>query len=198
MIGQLPTSLEVGGREYGIRSDYRNVLQVFEAFGDTELSQSDKWLVALYLMYEDFSCIEDLEAAAEEGFDIKEAVEKLNWIITMGAEIGNARSKPVFDWKKDERIIFSAVNKAYGGGDVRSAQYMHWWTFMGYFCEIGEGTFSYIVGIRDKLGRGKKLEKHEKEFYRKNREMVDIKPPKSREELEQEAELRTLIDDVLG
>ncbi len=32
MIGGLPETLTVGGREYPIRTDYRDVLQVLEAF----------------------------------------------------------------------------------------------------------------------------------------------------------------------
>ena len=38
MIGTLPEVLLVNGKEYLVRTDYRNVLQVFEAFQDPELS----------------------------------------------------------------------------------------------------------------------------------------------------------------
>lgn len=75
---------------------------------------------------------------------------------------------------------------------------MHWWTFLGYFNEIGQGNFSFIVGIRDKLNYGKKLEKHEKEFLDKNRELVKLEPPKTREEQEREEQYNALLNEILG
>lgn len=39
---------------------------------------------------------------------------------------------------------------------------------MGYYNAIGESPISTIVGIRDKIMRGKKLEKHEREFRQNN------------------------------
>lgn len=39
---------------------------------------------------------------------------------------------------------------------------------MGYYCSIGESILSTVVNIRDKIVKGKKLEKHEKEFKRNN------------------------------
>jgi hypothetical protein len=39
---------------------------------------------------------------------------------------------------------------------------------MGYYLAIGECTFATVVGIRDKLIQGKKLEKFEQDFRRDN------------------------------
>ena len=47
MIGALPEELTLGGEDYPIRTDYRNVLQVFEAFQDPELTQEEKWIVVI-------------------------------------------------------------------------------------------------------------------------------------------------------
>lgn len=54
MIGALPEALTVGGEEYPIRTDYRNVLDVFEAFQNPDLSDVEKWEVAIYMMFECF------------------------------------------------------------------------------------------------------------------------------------------------
>ena len=94
-------------------------------------------------------------------------------------------------------MIFSAVNKV-AGQETRELQYLHWWTFLGYFDEVGEGTFSFIVGIRHKLNKGKKLEKHEKEFLSHNKEIVLMKKPLTKEEQEQEDTYKSLLDEVLG
>lgn len=197
MIGALPETLTVGGEEYPIRTDYRNVLDVFEAFQDPELTQEEKWIVAIYLMFEDFCCADDVIHAAQDGFNLKEAMEQISWFISAGQPEKQVLEKPTYNWKQDEQIIFSAVNKV-AGKETRELEYLHWWTFLGYFSEVGEGTFSFIVGIRHKLNKCKKLEKHEKEFLAQNKELVKLEKPKTREEQEQEDAYNALLDKVLG
>lgn len=197
MIGALPETLSVCGVEYPIRTDYRNVLQVFEAFSSTELYDQEKIIVSTYLIFEDFSCDDDVWEAVKNGFDINEAQEQIKWFISEGLPDGINLEKPVYSWVQDEQIIFSAVNKV-AGKETRELEYLHWWTFMGYFRELGEGTFSFVTGIRHKLNKGKKLEKHEKEFLFQNKELVKLEKPKTREEQEQEDEYKALLDEVLG
>ena len=87
----------------------------------------------------------------------------------------------MLDWEQDESIIFPAINKV-AGAETRSQSYIHWWTFMGYFMEIEEGTFSMVLGIRQKKAKHKKLEKWEQEFYRNNKELCDLKKRYTEEE----------------
>lgn len=197
MIGALPKHLTVGDTDYPIRFDYRNVLQVFEAFNDSELEPAEKWIVAIYLLFEDFYCADDVLEALDNGFPIEEAMKQINWFISAGKAPGKEMELPVYDWAQDEQMIFSAVNKV-AGKETRELEYLHWWTFLGYFNEVGEGTFSFIVGIRNKLNKGKKLEKHEKEFLSHNKELVKLEKPKSKEEQEQEDAYNALLDEVLG
>lgn len=197
MIGCLPEFLTVAGVEYPIRSDYRNVLQVFEAFQDPEMEMAEKWIVAAFLLFEAFHCADDVLEAVRGGFDLSDAQKQISWFISAGRPEKEVAERPVYDWQKDEQMIFSAVNKV-AGKETRELEYLHWWTFLGYFNEIGEGNFSFIVGIRDKINRGKKLEKHEREFVAKNKELVKLEPPKTKEQLEQEAEYKALLDEVLG
>lgn len=77
--------------------------------------------------------------------------------------------------------------------EVRVVAFLHWWTFMAYFNAIGEGQLSTLVSIRDKLRRGKKLEKWEQEYYRKNKERVDLKKRYSAEELAEQERLKKLL-----
>lgn len=197
MIGALPEELSVGGVAYPIRTDYRNVLQVFEAFHDPELTQEEKWIVAIYLLFENFSCADDVLQAAKDGFSLEEAIKQISWFISAGQPERQALELPTYNWAQDEQMIFSAVNKV-AGMETRELDYLHWWTFLGYFNEVGEGTFSFIVGIRHKLNHGKKLEKHEKEFLAKNKELVMMKKPMTKEEKEQEDEFNALLDEVVG
>lgn len=207
MIGALPETLTVGGEKYPIRTDYRNVLDVFEAFRSLDLTDTEKWEVAIYMMFECFSCYDDAFEAAKAGFlvegaenefQIDEAIKQISWFISAGMLDGINLEKPVYDWKQDEQLIFSSVNKV-AAMEVRNPEtYLHWWTFLGYFREVGEGVFLFIIGIRNKLNKGKKLEKHEKEFLAQNKEIVKLKKPKTGEEQAQEDAYNALLDEVLG
>lgn len=196
MIGSLPKSLKIGEEEHRIRSDYRNVLQVFEAFSDPELTQEEKWIVAVYLLLEPFSCGDDVIESESEGFDVNEAAKQIIWFISAGQEYGDKSAAPSYDWAQDEQMIFSAVNKV-AGKETRELPYLHWWTFLGYFNEIGEGSFSFVVGIRNKLNRGKKLEKHEKEFLSRNKGIVKLEKKKTKEEKEAEEYYKGVLDGLV-
>ena len=197
MIGALPEVLTVGGEDYPIRTDYRNILQVFEAFQDPDLQPEEKWIVAIYLLFEDFSCDDDVLQAAQNGFDLEEAMKQISWFISAGQPEKQVLEQPTYNWTQDEQMIFSAINKV-AGRETRELEYLHWWTFLGYFNEVGEGTFSFIVGIRHKLNKGKKLEKHEKEFLSHNKELVLMKKPLTKEDQEQEDAYKSLLAEVLG
>ncbi len=197
MIGGLPETLTVGGREYPIRTDYRDVLQVLEAFSDEELEHIEKWIVAVYLLFEDFSCADDVLEAVEDGFDLGEAVEQISWFLSVGKPEEKDRDAPLYDWKQDEQMIFAAVNKV-AGREVREADYMHWWTISGYVNSVDKDDFwTFVISIRDKLNKKKKLEKNEREFLNKNRELVILEKRKTREEQELEMRYKALLNRML-
>ena len=163
MIGRLPTTLIVDDKDYKIRTDYRIVLTIFEAFNDVDLKDNEKIMVMLELLYE------------ETPSNLEEAIKQANWFLDGGKQYEEFnKAKKVMDWEQDESIIFSAVNKV-AGCETREKEYIHWWTFLGYFSEIGEGLFSTIINIRQKKNKGKKLEKYEQEFYGNNKQLIDLK-----------------------
>lgn len=174
MIG-LPKKLSVAGRDYTIRADFRVVINILEAFGDPCLSDYEKAAVCLECLYEN---IPD---------DINEAMKKAAWFIDGGEAVSESKLR-LMDWEQDENMIIASVNRV-AGYEVRTVEFLHWWTFLGYFYEIGGGRFSMIVGLRAKMARGKELTKDEREFIRENRDMVKLK---ERRTVEEEAELERL------
>ena len=185
MIGRLPKSLSVNGIDYPIRSDYRDCLLILEAFSDVDLSEREKTLVMLKCLYKSDDVLK------EE--NIQEACEKAVWFLNCGNTINKPHtSKPLYDFEQDEQIIFSAVNKV-AGTEIRNLEYLHFWTFLGFFNEIGEGVFSTVVSIRNKRNKGKPLEKWEKEYYQKNKEMIDIQRKYTKREQEQLDELNRIL-----
>lgn len=186
MIGDLPKKFTVGGKEYEIRSDYRCALNIYEAFDDNELDEYEKALVCLVNIFPDY------ESIPED--DLQQAVEKAYWFVG-GGDMPQSEPEKVklIDWKQDENILFPAMNKT-AGFIVRECEYLHWWEFLGFFGEIREGLFASVMNIRQKQAQGKPLEKHEKEFYRKNRNLINIKTP---EDMEAEEELNEVLDALI-
>lgn len=173
----LPTSLVVGGTEYAIRSDYRAVLDAMGALGDPGLDDDGKAAVALAVIYEDSDSI-PLR-------DLQEAVERMFWFMRGGEEQdshSHSQRQRVMDWGQDFKLIAAPVNKALGY-EVRSCEYLHWWSFLAAYYEIGDCLFAQVVNVRRKLREGKKLDKQERRFYRDNRGLVELEDRKSEAEM---------------
>lgn len=168
MIWDLPTSIEIRGTEYTIRSDYRDILEICIALDDPELSEAEQALVAIGIFYPD---IDDMPQE-----HIEEAIKKCFEFISGGSYYGSGQKSPkLVDWEKDFRIIVAPVNRVMGK-EIRALEYLHWWTFLSAYNEIGgDCTFAQVVSIRDKQARHKTLDKQEKEWLRRNRELVEIK-----------------------
>jgi len=164
---ELPTSVTVCDVEYEIRSDYRAVLDICTALSDPELSDQERALVTLQIFYPAF------DEMPREHYE--EAIRKCFWFISCGEENHGKSGPRLVDWEKDFRFIVSPVNRVLGT-EIRSLDYLHWWTFVSAYYEIGDCMFAQIVRIREKLAKGKPLDKADREWYRKNRDIVDLKP----------------------
>lgn len=186
-----PTSLNVGGVDYEIRTDYRTVLDLFTALNDPELQDQSEELTA----YAQTQCILQImfpqcDDIPEE--HIQEALQKVSEFIDMG--IRDERKKPkTMDWEQDAPIIIPAVNKVLNM-EIRAQKYIHWWTFLGAYMEIGESLYSTVIDIRQKKQKHKKLEKWEEEFYRENKSLVDLKEKYTEEELAEQERFKRLFD----
>ena len=179
-----PTSLNVGGVDYEIRTDYRVVLDLFAALSDPELTDTDEQMTA-YMQSRVIMEImfPDCDSIPYEHW--QEALNKVSEFIDMG--ISDERNKPkTMDWEQDAPILIPAINKVLNC-EIRAVEYMHWWTFLGAYMEIGESLFSNIIHIRQKKASGKKLEKWEQDFYKENKSLIDFKQKDKRSNEEKDA-----------
>ena len=166
----LPTALDVGGVRHKIRSDYRAVLDIISALSDCELNNAEKINVLLNIFYVDN--IPD---------DIEDAINKCFWFINCGQPERKTRGKKLMDWEQDFPIMIGSINRV-AGTEVRALEYLHWWTFMGYYMDLGDCYFAQVVAIRKKKSEGKKLDKIEQDFYKNNREVINLKVATTTEE----------------
>ena len=164
----LPTTVTVNDITYTIRDsgDFRMVLECFSVLNDVELSENERILTFLLIFYEDFNEVENVLSLDQD--TLKALIDNAFLFFNCGQQhtSGETNYKTI-DWKDDEQLISSAINKV-AGKEIRAEIYLHWWTFMGYFNAIGESALSTVVGIRSKILKGKKLEKYEQEFKRDN------------------------------
>lgn len=182
MIGVLPKSLEVDCKEYEINSDFRVALLIFQACNDNELNMQEKCRV----------CVECLYSDIPENF--QKAYEKAVWFLDGGDMPKPEKSpKKMMDWEQDESIIFPALNKV-AGYETREVDYLHWWSFLGLFNEVGEGLYSNVMSIRAKKTKGKKLDEWEKDFYKSHKNVIDLKVRYSAEEQEEIDYLNSLLN----
>lgn len=163
MIYDLPKMVEVEGKTYPIRSDFRPILDILQAIVDPELSQQEKAYVALQIFYPE-EVPEDYGKALTECFKF----------IGLGKLETGAKGPKLMDWAQDFPYIIAPINRVMGG-EIRDLPYLHWWTFIGAYYEIGDCTFAQIVRIRDLRARGKKLDKEDARWYKEHRDIVDIK-----------------------
>ena len=160
----LPTALMVGGEEQPIRTDYRVALDCFLALTDPELDEYNKLLEVVEMVY-----INDIDPDY-----LQEAIEQAFWFLRGGEEDRGEKGPQLVAWEQDFQYIASPISTIVGK-DIRGMEYLHWWTFLSAYMAIGDCMFAQIVRIRDMKARGKRLDKSDREFYRKNRTLIDIK-----------------------
>jgi len=166
---EIPTKIFIEGEEFPIRNngDYRMVLDCFKALQDAELNPKERVFCSLLIFYEDINSIADINKFP----DLETAIKEMYNFFNCGKDqsVGKHMKHRLIDWDKDSQMICSAINKV-ANKEVRAEPYIHWWTFMGYYSAVGESLLSTVLSIRDKLSRGKKLEKYEREFKNENPE----------------------------
>lgn len=174
MIYTLPKTIELDGTEVPIMWDYRPVLDIMCALTDPELEESDRIFTAMYIFYPTF---EEIRPEC-----MQQAAERMAWFINGGTNDTDKKKLPkMVDWEQDFPLIIAPVNRVIGY-DVREPKPLHWWTFLSSYMEIGDCTFAQVVRIRDLKSRGKKMDKLDREWYNRNRDLVDFKRKYTNEE----------------
>ena len=180
---ELPEVVDNKGVDLIIREkcDYRIVKKVIRALKDVKLNDEEKLQCAIIIFYENYDDI----------IDLKDAVEQMNFIIDCGNRykegvrtVTTAHKAELMDWDYDWDIIAPELNKVLGY-DIRTPKkYTHWWTMIGAYMCIGEGTFQTVIGIRSKRSKCEKLEKWEESLCRERPELINLPQRYSQEEEE--------------
>lgn len=178
MSYKLPYTLPIDGQEKEIYCDFRAVIDICKALNDPLVPDDEKGIILLNNLY-----VDDYKEFADRDEAVKQAI----WFIDWGKEYKEPENSPkLMDWEQDENMIISAVDKNIKGAETcLDLPFLHWWTFLNKFAERGECQLSFVTDIRDKLAKGKNLEKYEKEILRENRDIIILKD-KNNEDFENE------------
>lgn len=171
MTFDLPKTVEINGKAYSIRYDFRVILEIIVMLNDPDLTDNEKIQAVIEMFYfDDVPICEDAVKACFSFID--------------GDKPGSKKKQPrLLDWEQDYEYIIAPVNRVLGF-EARAVNYdvetntggVHWWTFLGAYMEIGpDCLFSQIVSIRDKQARGEKLEKHERKWLKRNSDIVRLR-----------------------
>lgn len=185
---ELPTEIIIEGHPYRIRNkgDYRMVMDVFSVLEDTELDRKERIISALIIFYDGMNDIEDVLNLP----NLEQAVIKMYEFFN-GDKPDAARAvKKLIDWEDDSAMICAAINNV-AKTEIRTLEYLHWWTFLSYYMSVGESVMSTVVSIRDKIVSGKKMEKWETEYRRENPQYF-MWNRKTADELDDEAWIKSV------
>lgn len=121
-----------------IRTDYRIGVQIQLCLADPELSEQERTVTALGLLY-------------GNGIpsDLKTAIEGLRWFMACGNPTDGQTedSEPaLFSFEHDAARIVSGFQRAFGR-DI-SKERLHWFEFVPMLGELGETAFSHVIEIR--------------------------------------------------
>ena len=100
---QLPQIASIGGREYGLNTDFRQVLQILQCLEDASMPELLRWRVAMGLFYS--------SPVPREHW--QEAMAYLADFLRCGQPEGSPGPK-LLDWQQDAPAIISGVNAAAG------------------------------------------------------------------------------------
>lgn len=166
-ILKLPTALVVQGQEYAINADWRPCVNIMRMFERNDLTDGEKMLCMVEILYKDEIPDEIAVEAAEQGA----------WFLNLGEDTSKVRSGrsvgQLFSWEQDLKYIIAAVDKS-AGFSIRAKEFYHFWEFTSAFLESGECIFNTLVHQR-KLKKTGKQTKVDKEWWAENKDIAELK-----------------------
>lgn len=166
MWNVLLDKLPVEWSGYPIDSDFQIGIQITQCLEDEELSQNERFLAAVDLL---FPCENNRPG-------IEEAAKGLKWFLSEFHHDNNSQEKsgvPVMDFDIDQWRIYAAFLSQYNI-DLNTVS-MHWFVFMGLLANLEECTFTHVMNIRQQK-ISSKMSAEEKKRIAKAKKIFALKP----------------------
>lgn len=162
---RLPTSVEIAGKSYAIKTDFRDILRYDELIR----SQIDGNIVlkAVSMFLGD-------DILQKPDINPEEVVDAIGWFVQRGdsgqknalprATLGLNKATPM-DFETDAALIYTAFLQTYKI-DLYDIPYLHWWKFNWMLEDISsECRLSKVIEYRTIDVKNKNLSKEQKKVY---------------------------------
>lgn len=125
--------------------------------------------------------------------NLEEAINRGVEFLDCGEVIINIPSKQkYYSFDKDAKYITSAMLAKPNGIDLNTIEYLHWWTFISHFFELGESSFSNIVYLRERNRKGKLTKEERKQCDSIGWDVINLE--QLVQELDEDKELEDLLN----
>lgn len=141
---ELPAVYEYGGKQYEIRTDFRDWIRFELLFTDHDVPMRDKKNALLRIIFPVVPPDPDLW-------------EFILWFYQCGKESHGVKSDSksvkakkqaaVYSFEHDDGYIYAAFMDVYGI-DLTELEYLHWWKFKSLFRGLHDCKFTDIMGYR--------------------------------------------------
>ena len=163
ILDKLPHAVLIDGKAVPVNTDFRICLRIIKALEDDQLMEHEKLTVLLTLLYP--KPPENTTIAIEQGLKFLNLGED--------ADSGKLRQQQVYSLTKDSAYIYTAFKSTFNI-DLNSVENLHYWKFRSLFADLGKDCFfNTLISLRSRQRSGK-LTDSEKEFVRKNPELMSL------------------------
>lgn len=134
-----PQYAEIDGVKYKINTDYRVALACLNAINDEEITDIERAIVVIALLFG-----EDVEIP-----NMEEALKKASYYLCCGNSAKKHENKEiVMDFNQDEEYIRTSIRTDYGI-NMNEIEYMHWWEYNELIHGLTEKCIlSKVINIR--------------------------------------------------
>lgn len=170
MFKTLPDSVEIGGIEYKLNTDFRIGIKAESVLTDKTRPEESKVeeMIRLY-----FPVCPPWQYG-------KEIVSAIIWFYTGEDVESNKKRRSMdgeekrhFSFEHDSALVFSAFYQQYGV-DLSEIEYMHWWKFKAMFASLSEETQLVKVIQYRATKITSKMPKETADFYRKMKRLYAL------------------------
>lgn len=167
LLDKLPQAVLIDGKAVPIHTDFQVCLRIVQALEDERLMEHEKLTVLITLLYPEPP--ENIALAIEQGLKFLNLGEQV--------DASRAHQQPVYSLNKDSAYIYTAFKSTFNI-DLNTVENLHWWKFRSLFADLGRDCFfNTLISLRSRKQTGK-LTDSEKEFVRKNPELISLSEPK--------------------
>lgn len=190
LIDELPESVEIEGVEYEINTDFRISILFELLMQDPNIKDEEKIEKALELYFTKIPPIEYISEIVDIIMDFYSCGK--DKLISNGTTTSKGKSKQIYSFETDADYIYAAFLDQYGI-DLQDIEYLHWWKFKALFNALKEDNeIVKIMGYRS-INITNDMSKHEKEFYKKMKELYKLPDNISKNDKEKISQIEDIL-----